>query len=96
MMRSPSRPKNCKTFANYRIAVPGIKSFFKFFKKFSGASAARATVELSSSGAEAPSQRGSYRARVSASVASAADFRETAAPKKYDNRQERPARAMSR
>src|SRR5688572_16993343 len=28
--------QNCKTFANYRSAVPGIKSFFKFSEKTPG------------------------------------------------------------
>jgi hypothetical protein len=55
--------QNCKTFSNYRIAVPGIKSFFTFSEKNSGARVVYATVEKSSAGVEARSVGGSSGAR---------------------------------
>jgi hypothetical protein len=48
--------QNCKTFANYRIAVPGIKRYFKFPGKTSGARVVYATVEKASTGAETASE----------------------------------------
>ena len=55
--------QNCKTFSNYRIAVPGIKRFIKFSEKISGARVVYATVEKPSAGVEAPSKGGGGGAR---------------------------------
>jgi hypothetical protein len=74
-----SASQNCKTSANYRSAVPGIKSFFKFPEEIAGVRVVYATlgkpqlgIGALTKGGEASARRVNERSRSAASADAAA------------------------